>query len=651
MARKAMNSLDVRVVVGMLASKLSGSRLDNVYWLESGEGVLLKVKGPGVQAYIVAEPAVRLHLTSRPSARREATPTGLVAVLRKWVRGSRIESIEQLGFDRLVRLSFSTGHKLYVELVPRGLTVLVSPEDTIIAASRYEEFRDRAIKPKMEYRPPPLLKENPFTLEPKELAELAARGSDIVRGLIRGAKIPGEAAEEALDRCGIDYGLDPSSLSDGEWSCVGEALAAIYEESLRGKGYVCGGGGGDVSEANPFSRLRLECREYGDFNEALDDYFASNSSQKSGGVESGEVAKLKKSMEEAARLAEDYMKKAEVLRKAAEAIASSYGEVEEALRWASKGVARGPVVEVRGGRAILEVGGARIEADAREGVDKLVLRLFREAGEYEAKARRAREALAHARSKLEEAVTRARLRQFRESFKRRKRFWFERYHWTITRGGFLVIGGRDASQNESVVKRYLGENDIFLHADVHGAPATVILTKGREPSEPDIYDAAILAAAYSRAWKAGAGEVSVYWVKGSQVSKTPPAGEYLARGAFMVYGRRNYVHHVPLRLALGVSYVEGMPTVLAGSEESVSKFSSIYGVLIPGDLSVRESASRLKTLIAKRLEKSGRDDDSLMIAAMPEEEFESRIPGRSRIVKVAIGDGDNRSLVNVVSEL
>ncbi len=90
---------------------------------------------------------------------------------------------------------------------------------------------------------------------------------------------------------------------------------------------------------------------------------------------------------------------------------------------------------------------------------------------------------------------------------------------------------------------------------------------------------------------------------------------------------------------------------MAGSEESVSKFSSIYGVLIPGDLSVRESASRLKTLIAKRLEKSGRDDDSLMIAAMPEEEFESRIPGRSRIVKVAIGDGDNRSLVNVVSEL
>ena len=38
----------------------------------------------------------------------------------------------------------------------------------------------------------------------------------------------------------------------------------------------------------------------------------------------------------------------------------------------------------------------------------------------------------------------------------------------------LQLGGRDAQQNELIVKRYMREGDIYVHADLHGASSVVI---------------------------------------------------------------------------------------------------------------------------------------------------------------------------------
>jgi hypothetical protein len=56
----------------------------------------------------------------------------------------------------------------------------------------------------------------------------------------------------------------------------------------------------------------------------------------------------------------------------------------------------------------------------------------------------------------------------------RKRLWFEKFYWFVSSSGLLVLGGRDARQNELLVKRYLRRSDLYLHADVHGASSVVI---------------------------------------------------------------------------------------------------------------------------------------------------------------------------------
>lgn len=58
--------------------------------------------------------------------------------------------------------------------------------------------------------------------------------------------------------------------------------------------------------------------------------------------------------------------------------------------------------------------------------------------------------------------------------KNRKVFWFEKFSWFVTSENYLCIGGKDAHQNEMIVKKYMDKGDLFLHCELHGA-AVVIL--------------------------------------------------------------------------------------------------------------------------------------------------------------------------------
>ena len=55
--------------------------------------------------------------------------------------------------------------------------------------------------------------------------------------------------------------------------------------------------------------------------------------------------------------------------------------------------------------------------------------------------------------------------------KRSKRLWFENHRWSMLTGGHLLVGGKDAKGNDAVVKKHLSGADMYLHADLHGAPS------------------------------------------------------------------------------------------------------------------------------------------------------------------------------------
>ncbi len=135
--------------------------------------------------------------------------------------------------------------------------------------------------------------------------------------------------------------------------------------------------------------------------------------------------------------------------------------------------------------------------------------------------------------------------------KTRARQWFEAYHWFYTSTGKLVLSGKNTDTNEKVVKKHMSDKDVYVHADMYGAPSTVIKCEpGEEIIDDDIREAATFAICFSRAWQNGLASGSAYWVTPGQVSKTPESGQYVRKGSWIIRGKRNYLFSLPMKLSI-----------------------------------------------------------------------------------------------------
>ncbi|CAN1806302.1 Ribosome quality control complex subunit NEMF [Linum perenne] len=137
----------------------------------------------------------------------------------------------------------------------------------------------------------------------------------------------------------------------------------------------------------------------------------------------------------------------------------------------------------------------------------------------------------------------------------RKVHWFEKFNWFISSENYLIISGRDAQQNEMIVKRYMSKADLYIHADLHGASSTVIKNHRPEQAVPPltINQAGCFTVCHSQAWDSKI-VTSAWWVYPHQVSKTAPTGEYLTVGSFMIRGKKNFLPPHPLIMGFGLLF-------------------------------------------------------------------------------------------------
>nr|CAD2206787.1 unnamed protein product [Meloidogyne enterolobii] len=141
----------------------------------------------------------------------------------------------------------------------------------------------------------------------------------------------------------------------------------------------------------------------------------------------------------------------------------------------------------------------------------------------------------------------------------RKTYWFEKFLWFVSSDGFLILAGRDAQQNELLVKRYMRPGDIYVHAEIQGGSSVIIRNRENHSSEEwtpphkTLNEAGTFAVCFSSAWEANV-SVTAWWVRHDQVSRTAPAGEYLVAGSFMIRGKRNFLPSCPLQLGFGLMF-------------------------------------------------------------------------------------------------
>jgi len=133
-----------------------------------------------------------------------------------------------------------------------------------------------------------------------------------------------------------------------------------------------------------------------------------------------------------------------------------------------------------------------------------------------------------------------------------KPFWYEPFYWFYTSNNLLVIAGKNSDQNELLVKKYMEKDDLYFHSVSGGSPST-IMKKGRtETNIKILLQVSNFITSMSHGWRDKSPD-KVYYVYPEQVSKTPPSGEFLEKGSFMIRGKKNYLGS-NLELGIGLYF-------------------------------------------------------------------------------------------------
>jgi len=673
----------VAAVVYELQECIIDSRVNSVYQLD-GKTLLLKLHKPDKpELRLVLEAGRRLHLTSYV-LEKPLTPPAFCMALRKYLRNSRLTSLEQYEFERIVILSFKTSAgvvRLVLELFGEGNVILVGEDGRILQALSYKRMRDRNILCGEAFVFPPSSGKNPSKIGKEEFRSILKGVGDVevVRAVARFLGVGGVYAEEALLRAGVDKTKHCDALGEKEIDSISDGLRALLSrvQTRDLEPTIVLDESDSLLDVVPFKLKRYEgfrLQSYEGFNEALDEFYARVTAVEKAlaGVEVGrlqrEAERLKRIIADQEKVMAEAEAKADRDKRIGDTIYAYSGDFQALLDKFSVGKQMGKnwnavVSEVLSEKKAGLKPSVFFESLDSKGLTanvcveglifglELQRSLFENAASFYERGKKARQKLEGARAALQdsrrklaevekkmhkaeelEQVKPAEAMQELAKHKVKHKEWFEKFRWFVSSDGFLVVAGKDATSNEVLVKKYTEDKDVVFHADIVGAPFVVVKTEGKKPSEQCLREAGEFAAAFSRGWREGFGSVDVYWVRPEQLSKGGPSGESVAHGAFVVRGERNWMRGTPLRIAVGVAISdrESRARIGGGPVEAVRAKLNAYVVIVPGDVEGKELFNRVLTSLGRKLPRELRET----VLNVSIEEIREFIPyGKGRILE------------------
>jgi predicted ribosome quality control (RQC) complex YloA/Tae2 family protein len=589
--------------------------------------------------------------------------------LRKNLGNGKITDIQQHEFERTVDIKIQTKEgefQLIIELFGEGNIILASPENKILHALVYKRMRDRNILRGENFRYAPPSGKNPFKISRKDFSEIKNFGQlMIVKALTKFLSIGGLYAEEILLRAEIDKNSPCEVLGRQELGKIFAQLQLILSSLTAGKIEPCiiadeSGNWVDVTPIRLKKHEHLQTKAYKKFNDALDEFYTETKLKTEMTQATREfkrqLAKLQRVLEKQQKALENSKMDVPRNKKLGELIYAHLGELQllqqRIMNEKQSGKAWKQIISDLQKEKERELIPARYfqALDSKHRIltvsledSTLQLALTRSiqanAAKFYEKAKKAQRKLEGAEKALRETQTKIEQLQ-QKKLKivkvpkpppvRREKAWYEKFRWFHSSDGLLVIGGKDATTNEILIKKHMEPHDIVFHADIVGAPFVLIKTEGKTPSEQSLKEAAQFAASYSRAWKEMFGAVDVYWFHPQQVSKSPPSGQYLKKGSFMIRGVKNYIRNVPLAVAIGVQ-IKDQARIVGGPPEAISKHTSVYVEVVPGEHKSSQLAKQIRRILAEKAPKDWRKQ----ILEVPLEEIQVFIPsGKGNIKSV-----------------
>ncbi|MBN2043035.1 MAG: NFACT family protein [Candidatus Aenigmarchaeota archaeon] len=659
--KQEISSLDLRFLVRELRDLLVNGFIRKIYQYrteingKNSHQFMFDIFTPGKGGQWLYFDKNKIFLTTYKQA-SPMVPPSFCLFLRKHLNNKKILDVRQHDFDRIVEIR-TQENTLIIELFSDGNVILLDGSSNIIMPLYVQRWKDRDVKPRIPYAYPPT-KVNPFIINLDYFVNFLKKyESKLIAILASGFGLGPVYANEICVRAGIDGQTLTTKLGLEGMKRVYDTILSLGKIQVKPSLYD--------NFVSPFpleSTAKKPSKTTGTFSECLDEYFSeqkiSKVEEKQEEIVQEQVHKVERIIENQEKAVEKWTEKREEKKETGNIIYKFYGTVEGVIDGIQNALSSGlqwgeikrritssatpeaeAIKEIREneGIVVLELGGKDVEIDFRRSVEENAANYYEGSKTAKRKIIGAEKALEETKERLEKIPEQAPpvVLQPKPVKKRKRTKWFEKFRYFRSSDGFIVVGGKDASSNETLIKKHAETGDLVFHSDIQGAPFIVIKSEGRDISNEAKKEAAEFAAAYSKAWQMGLGSVDVYAVLPDQVSKQPPSGEYLPKGSFMIYGQREWFREVELKLSIGMKYdpVESEALAVSGPVMSIRKQTNYFLTLKPGAVKATDLAQEIRNKILIKAS----PEDKQWIESIPLDEISKLVPsGQGEVIEYGV---------------
>jgi predicted ribosome quality control (RQC) complex YloA/Tae2 family protein len=659
-----LSGLELRYIVNQLTDTLKSG-----YYVSSINSVtknsfLFKLHHPTDKEMILMISTQGIWLTKLKFQSLEES--ALLDTFRRKLERSKIDSIEQIDNERIVVIKFRSledkQNILMLEFFRDGNLILCDNEFQIISILNPVEVRHRTLKIGLRYSPPPSRGIDVFNVDLElllSLREKAQRDLDVSRWIGRTMSLPKKFVEEIVNSSNIE-GMKVVDLSDTDVSSIYKSLKDLINNVSSGANHtpiVVSDVAGTDLEAFPifptniskFSTDENSIKRMSSYMDALDHVLSNTIINRGKSAQTGEIDKQVASLEhdiaEQDRAKELVILKASEIRALAAAL-MSYSQHQSTESESLENLLSSMSASIINSKGIKYIKVAEELVPLETNKAKTASSLFVRAKEMERGGLSIDDAKERLQQRINKLMNQAESIHRKHNFVRRQREreWYERYRWFISSDGLLAVGGRDASSNSAIIRKYLTEQDLVFHAEVHGSPFFIIKNGRASSPQNTLLQVAQATVSYSRAWKDGLSSADSYWVTSEQVKKGAPSGQYLPKGSFVIEGKRNYIKGNEIRLAAGIMPLHNKYSFVCGPVEAVKKRSLLYVALLPGGYDPMEISKKIRFELyhsaTEAKDVNENEELASYLKSISYDEIIMALPGgRSKISQVRWGEG------------
>lgn len=322
------SSLDLHYIVSELQF-LIGGKVDKIY--QDGKSMILQlhVSQHGKKLLNVFSPNFFYLSSKKPDFPQ--TPGGFCMFLRKYLGNTRIKSIRQIGFERIIEIEFESKeetYKMIIELFSKGNIILCKNDYMIMSALETKTWSERTVRGGVKYEFPKK-KYNVLEINEGELKNAITESDkeSIVKTLAIDLGIGGVYAEEILSNADIEK--SKKELNDEEIKNLHKFISKITKNKIDAVV-------SEKGEAYPFKVHRIkESKPFESFNLAIDSVITptliSSHAKEETSKHDKKIEKVREVIRIQEKQVETLSKKLEENQKIGEMIYENYSLVKEII--------------------------------------------------------------------------------------------------------------------------------------------------------------------------------------------------------------------------------------------------------------------------------------------------------------------------------